>query len=124
MDGQVETPAGVADVTFIDPTKPIKVVPVLRAGLVLLESTATLLPATETYHVGYSRDETTLESTCYLNKLPQLLSADDLVLVSDCMLATGRFFFFNFFFNFFFLPHSHNLSLFVSYIQVAPWFKC
>ncbi len=89
LQGQVDTPLGTADVTFIDPTKPVKVVPVLRAGLVLLENASTLLPASQTFHVGYARDETTLQSTCYLNKLPEKLSEDDLVLVSDCMLATG-----------------------------------
>jgi uracil phosphoribosyltransferase len=90
LQGQVDTPVGTADVTFVDPTKPVKVVPVLRAGLVLLENAATVLPASQTFHVGYARDEETLESTCYLNKLPEKLSKDDLVLVSDCMLATGR----------------------------------
>ena len=90
MQGQVDTPLGVADVTFVDPTKPVKVVPVLRAGLVLLESAGTVLPACQTFHVGYARNEETLESSCYLNKLPEKLSEDDLVLVSDCMLATGK----------------------------------
>lgn len=90
LDAQVETPLGLADVTFIDPTQPIKVVPVLRAGLILLEQSATLLPATETYHVGYVRDDDTLEARCYLNKLPATLSADDRILVSDPMLATGE----------------------------------
>ena len=36
-------------------------VPVLRAGLILLEAASTLLPVTQTYHVGYRRDEATLE---------------------------------------------------------------
>ena len=36
-------------------------VPILRAGLVLLEQAATVLPSSETYHVGYVRDETTLQ---------------------------------------------------------------
>ncbi|KAH7624331.1 hypothetical protein Ndes2526B_g00520 [Nannochloris sp. 'desiccata'] len=89
LQGQVETPVGVAEVTFVDPTKPVKVVPVLRAGLVLLENAATVLPASQTFHVGYARDEDTLESRCYLNKLPEKLSGDDLIVVSDCMLATG-----------------------------------
>jgi uracil phosphoribosyltransferase len=88
-DVQVETPLSIADATYVDPTRPIKVVPVLRAGLVLLESAATLLPATETYHVGYVRDASTLEPHCYLNKLPSTLSPDDLILVSDPILATG-----------------------------------
>lgn len=65
-------------------------VPVLRAGLVLLEQAATVLPATRTFHVGYVRDEETLEARCYLNKLPGKLSAEDLILVSDPMLATGE----------------------------------
>jgi len=65
------------------------VVPVLRAGLVLLESTSTLLPASETYHVGYVRDDATLDSRCYLNKLPEILTPEDRILVSDTMLATG-----------------------------------
>ena len=39
----------------------LKVVPILRAGLVLLENSATLLPASETYHLGLVRDEETLQ---------------------------------------------------------------
>lgn len=89
VEGRVETPTGVADCTFVDPSQPIAVVPVLRAGLVLLEAAATLLPASRTFHVGYVRDEQTLEASPYLNKLPQRLSADDRVLVVDVMLATG-----------------------------------
>jgi hypothetical protein len=38
-----------------------QVVPILRAGLVLLEQAQTVLPACETYHVGYVRNEETLE---------------------------------------------------------------
>lgn len=91
LDAQVETPLGVADVTFIDPTKPIKIVPILRAGLILVEQAATVLPATQTYHVGYERDEETLQAKCYLNKLPQSFTAEDRILVSDPMLATGMY---------------------------------
>lgn len=40
---------------------PLQVVPILRAGLVLLEQAATLLPAQETYHLGYVRDDETLQ---------------------------------------------------------------
>lgn len=43
------------------PALPAQVVPILRAGLVLLEQTATVLPVTQTYHVGYVRDDNTLE---------------------------------------------------------------
>ena len=48
-----------------------------------------MLPAAETYHVGYARDEATLVATPYLNKLPPSLAPDDLILVADTMLATG-----------------------------------
>ena len=39
----------------------LQVIPILRAGLVLLEQAATVLPSTMTYHVGYVRDEKTLK---------------------------------------------------------------
>jgi len=42
---------------------PVQVVPVLRAGLVLLEQAFQVLPSSETYHVGYVRDEETLKAT-------------------------------------------------------------
>ena len=38
-----------------------QVVPILRAGLALLDAAATVLPGAATYHVGYVRDEATLE---------------------------------------------------------------
>ena len=40
---------------------PGQVVPILRAGLVLLEQAATVLPNSQTFHVGYVRNEETLE---------------------------------------------------------------
>eukprot|EP00878_Enallax_costatus_P003468 GHUV01003679.1.p1 GENE.GHUV01003679.1~~GHUV01003679.1.p1 ORF type:complete len:260 (+),score=32.03 GHUV01003679.1:706-1485(+) len=89
VEGVIETPMGPADVECVDPMRPVKVVPILRAGLILLEQAATLLPASETYHVGYVRDEKTLQASSYLNKLPAQFSSDDLVLVCDPMLATG-----------------------------------
>lgn len=89
IEAQVETPISVADVAFVDPSRPIKFVPILRAGLVLLESCQTLVPVSETYHIGFVRDEETLEASCYLNKLPAVLDPSDLFIVSDVMLATG-----------------------------------
>ncbi|KAK9813260.1 hypothetical protein WJX72_011584 [[Myrmecia] bisecta] len=88
-DGTVDTPVAEAEVMFVDPTRPVKVVPILRAGLVLLEQAAQVLPSQETYHVGYVRNEETLEAIAYLNKLPQRFAADDRVLIADAMLATG-----------------------------------
>jgi len=89
MDGVVDTPMGPTEVTFVDPTRPIKVVPILRAGLVLLEQAQQVLPMSETYHVGYVRDEETLQAKPYLNKLPKSFSPEDQILVTDPMLATG-----------------------------------
>ncbi|KAG2429517.1 hypothetical protein HXX76_010752 [Chlamydomonas incerta] len=90
VEQQVETPLGaIADATICDPDQPIKVVPILRAGLVLLEQAQQVLPFHQTYHVGYVRDPTTLKATAYLNKLPPVLSPTDLFLITDPMLATG-----------------------------------
>jgi len=89
VDFQVETPCGTADATMIDPSNPIKLVPILRAGLVPLEQAATVLPVTETYHLGYVRDEETLECSMYLNKLPEKFPPDSKIIVSDPMIATG-----------------------------------
>ena len=78
-----------ADVEFIDPSYPVALVPVLRAGLAMAEGAQTLVPIANTYHVGYVRDEQTLEATSYLNKLPESFDMDSKVIVMDIMLATG-----------------------------------
>ncbi|KAF5842384.1 uracil phosphoribosyltransferase [Dunaliella salina] len=89
VEGVVDTPLGPADVKVVDPSKPIKVVPILRAGIVMLEQAQQVLPSQEVYHVGYVRDEQTLQATPYLNKLPARFAEDDLILITDPMLATG-----------------------------------
>ena len=73
----------------VDPNLPVKMVPILRAGLVLLENASTVIPIQETHHVGVSRDEATLQPTMYLNKLPERVDPQTRVLVADPMLATG-----------------------------------
>lgn len=89
LEGEVETPLGRAAVEFVDPSQPVLVVPILRAGLVLLEQAATLLPAHVTFHFGVSRDERTLTPSVYLDKLPPTISPDARVLITDPMIATG-----------------------------------
>lgn len=89
IDCQVETPVDIADATIIDPTKPVILVPILRAGLVPIEKAHEVIPVLKTFHVGYVRDEKTLEASLYLNKLPETFDADDKIIVSDPMLATG-----------------------------------
>ncbi|KAG9453088.1 hypothetical protein H6P81_005992 [Aristolochia fimbriata] len=89
ITGEIQSPMGVATVEFIDPREPVAVVPILRAGLALVEHASSILPATKTYHLGISRDEETLQPTVYLNKLPDKLPEGSRVFVVDPMLATG-----------------------------------
>jgi uracil phosphoribosyltransferase len=63
-------------------------VPILRAGLGMVQAIQEIVPLTEVAHVGLRRDETTLHSEVYLNRLPRDLSGRR-VIVCDPMLATG-----------------------------------
>ncbi len=85
----VQSPLDSCPATLIDPRVPVAVVPILRAGLGLLEGAQTLLPLASIYHLGLERDEKTLQPLCYLNKLPEKLDPQTRVLVTDPMLATG-----------------------------------
>ncbi len=85
----VQSPLDSCPATVIDPLVPIAVVPILRAGLGLLEGAQTLLPLASIYHLGLERDEKTLQPSCYLNKLPEKLNPQTRVLITDPMLATG-----------------------------------
>jgi len=66
----------------------VVVVPVLRAGLGMLDAVLQLLPAARVGHIGLQRDELTAVASQYYAKLPGDLSAS-YVLVIDPMLATG-----------------------------------
>jgi len=85
----VQTPLAPCPATMVNPEVPLVVVPILRAGLALLEGAQTLLPLASVYHLGLVRNEETLEPSCYLNKLPKKLSPDTRVLITEPMLATG-----------------------------------
>eukprot|EP00466_Bigelowiella_natans_P021427 jgi/Bigna1/72760/fgenesh1_pg.21_\ len=67
---------GPAEGVFIDNTKPIKIIPIGRTAPVLLEQTSTLLPASQTYHVGLKDS-----AEYYLDTMPEKFSNDDKVLV-------------------------------------------
>jgi uracil phosphoribosyltransferase len=69
-------------------TEPVLLVPVLRAGLGMVHSIQQVVPLNEVTHVGLRRDEETLLSEVYLNRLPDRLTGRR-VLVCDPMLATG-----------------------------------
>jgi uracil phosphoribosyltransferase len=85
----VQTPLAACPATMVNPEVPLIVVPILRAGLALLEGTQTVVPLASTYHLGVVRNEETLEASCYLNKLPPQFDPKTQVLITDPMLATG-----------------------------------
>jgi uracil phosphoribosyltransferase len=82
----VQTPLGPADGRRV--TSDVVVVPVLRAGLGMLDAVLELLPAARVGHIGLQRDEATAIASKYYTKLPPQL-ADSYVLMIDPMLATG-----------------------------------
>ncbi|XP_066380150.1 uracil phosphoribosyltransferase-like isoform X1 [Miscanthus floridulus] len=69
--------------------EPIMIVPILRAGLALADLATSILRSTRTFHLGMSRDETTLLPSVYLNKLPDRFPKGCNILLVDPMLATG-----------------------------------
>jgi len=84
---RVDTPV-VADAPARRVVERILVVPVLRAGLGMVQAIQEVVPLTEVAHVGLRRDEETLRSEVYLNRLPRELGGRR-VIVCDPMLATG-----------------------------------
>ena len=82
----VLTPLGPADGRRI--TRDVVVVPVLRAGLGMLDAVLELIPSARVGHIGLQRDELTAVASRYYSKLPQTL-AGSFVLMIDPMLATG-----------------------------------
>jgi uracil phosphoribosyltransferase len=66
----------------------VLLVPILRAGLGMVQAIQEIVPLTEVAHVGLRRDDATLRSDVYLNRLPRDLSGRR-VMVCDPMLATG-----------------------------------
>lgn len=85
----VQTPLAPCSTTLINPEVPLAVVPILRAGLALLEGAQAVLPLASVYHLGLMRDEKTLLPICYLNKLPERFVPQTRVLIPEPMLATG-----------------------------------
>ena len=83
----ITTPVATAVGTKLSSPKPI-VVPILRAGLGMLEGMSRLLPTAEVGFLGMQRDEKTLEAITYANRLPEDLTGRQ-CFVLDPMLATG-----------------------------------
>ena len=82
----VTTPLGPADGKIV--RTDVVVVPVLRAGLGMLDAVLELLPSARVGHIGLQRDEATAIASKYYTKLPPDL-ANSYVLMIDPMLATG-----------------------------------
>lgn len=85
---EIVTPVAPMTGTKLTEPRPI-VVPILRAGLGMLEGMSKLLPSAEIGFLGMKRDETTLEAVTYANRLPDNLSGRQ-TYVLDPMLATGH----------------------------------
>ena len=85
-DVRVETPLETVDGRQL--TADIVVVPVLRAGLGMVEAVLELLPHARVGHIGLQRNETTAVASQYYAKLPKDLSTSTAIIV-DPMLATG-----------------------------------
>jgi uracil phosphoribosyltransferase len=83
----IETPVGPATGLEISQPRPL-VVPILRAGLGMLEGMTKLVPTAEVGFLGMVRDEETLQPTTYAERLPDDLSNRQ-CFVLDPMLATG-----------------------------------
>ncbi len=86
-DGEVITPVGPARVRFITGKK-VGIIPILRAGLGMVEGILKLIPAAKVGHIGLYRDPDTLQPVEYYGKLPPDVPERDLI-VLDPMLATG-----------------------------------
>jgi uracil phosphoribosyltransferase len=84
---QVETPIAPAQGVRLSAPKPL-VVPILRAGLGMLDGMTRLLPTAEVGFLGMIRDEHTLLATTYATRLPTDLTGRQCYLL-DPMLATG-----------------------------------
>ena len=83
---QIETP--LASVTGAELQEKIGLVPILRAGLGMVEGFWELMPTAEVWHIGLYRDEKTLQPVQYYNKLP-IEPTVSVCIILDPMLATG-----------------------------------
>jgi len=83
---QIETPVGICQTAEL--AKEIVLIPILRAGLGMVDGISNLIPTAKVGHIGLYRDHDTLEPKDYYSKLPPN-TTDAVVLVLDPMLATG-----------------------------------
>jgi uracil phosphoribosyltransferase len=86
MPRELETP--LAKTTGQELEEKIGLIPILRAGLGMVEGVWELMPTAEVWHIGLYRDEKTLRPVEYYNKLP-VAPTVSVCLILDPMLATG-----------------------------------
>ena len=84
---QIETPVGMAKCKMIA-NKPVGIIPILRAGLGMVDGIVSLIPNAKIGHIGLYRDPVTLQPVEYYCKLPTDAQERELIVV-DPMLATG-----------------------------------
>ncbi len=83
---EIETPLELVTGSELEPK--VGLVPVLRAGLGMVDAMLELMPSAEVWHIGLYRDERTLKPVEYYNKLPDAATVQ-VCLILDPMLATG-----------------------------------
>jgi uracil phosphoribosyltransferase len=83
---EIQTPLEVTEGSRLEPK--VGLIPVLRAGLGMVDAMLELMPAAEVWHIGLYRDERTLQPVEYYNKLPDAATVQ-ICLILDPMLATG-----------------------------------
>jgi uracil phosphoribosyltransferase len=86
QETQVRTP--LASAKGVKLAEPVGLIPVLRAGIGMVEAALELMPDAQVWHIGLFRDERTLRPIEYYNKLPSEATVT-VCLVLDPMLATG-----------------------------------
>jgi uracil phosphoribosyltransferase len=84
---EIETPICKTKCKMLEGKK-IAVIPILRAGLGMVDGVLKILPAAKIGHIGMYRDEVTLKPVEYFCKLPQDIGEREVIIV-DPMLATG-----------------------------------
>jgi uracil phosphoribosyltransferase len=82
----IETP--ICETTVFELEKQVIIIPILRAGLGMVEGIHNIIPTAKIGHIGLYRDEETLQPHAYYSKFPKDIK-DSVVLVVDPMLASG-----------------------------------
>ena len=86
VEVEIQTPVGIAKCKELE--NHVVIIPILTAGLGMVESILTLIPPAKVGHVGVFRNEETLEPEQYYAKFPDIISNSSVMIV-DPMLATG-----------------------------------